>query len=319
MNKTDNSLISRPEFLEASAEELRVLVAVRELGYTPDADSLAEICKISRARARSAISFWLDLGAIGESGTKVTEEFEERLRRGELMEEPSVKVARDIRDEKLKELFEEFSALMKKSALTTAEIKKLSALYTQYSLSREYILNLAAHLAGRGKLTVPRLVDEALKLVGRDIDSTDKLIDYINEKENESAIEQELRRLLGIYNRAITKREKAYFKRWSEEFGYFTEIIGEAFDITVENTQKRSFAYMDKILTAWHEGGCRTLAECRAMDETTKKTRSEKEAKKKDSAQKKPKAEKPRYGDFDINEAFEKALQRSYGTTETKK
>ena len=65
---------------------------------------------------------------------------------------------------------------------------------------------------------------------------------------------------------------------------------------------------MDKILTAWHEAGCKTLAECVAHQGEQKSTAEE------PKRAKKSEAPKLRYGDFDIDDAFQKALNRSYGT-----
>ena len=90
-------LLENEAFLEASRDELRVLVALfakKELS----ADELSVICGISRARASSAMNFWQELGVLSdESAPTITEEFEDRLRRGEILEEPSKKVAADIR------------------------------------------------------------------------------------------------------------------------------------------------------------------------------------------------------------------------------
>ncbi len=306
------------EFLEASREELRVLIAVTEDG-TRGVAELAELCGISRARASAALSFWREAGAIAAASEaqSVTEEFEERLGRGEIAEEPAAKVARDIRDNSLAELLAECARLMKKTALSSSDAKKLTALFTQYSLSQEYIVTLAAYLAEKGKLTVTRLVDEALKLVYKEIDTAEALEEYVRERESESAIDKEFRRLLGIYNRALTDKEREYFKKWSTEYGYFTEIVGEAYDICVNATSKLSLPYMDKILTAWFEASCRTLSECRAKTEADRAAKNEARKEKARARQaEKKEAAKPRFGDFDVNDAFKKALERSYGNGE---
>ena len=73
-----------------------------------------------------------------------------------------------------------------------------------------------------------------------------------------------------------------------------------------------TFSCLLDLLTAWFLAGCKTLSECKkkyADDEEAKK--AEREAK---TGTKKTKKEPERYGDFDANEAFLKALERSYGT-----
>ncbi len=308
-------VLSREEFTDASAEELRVLIAVREAATT-DSEALSGLCRISKARAAAAVSYWKSAGILTDDGTPtITEVFEKRISTGELDERTALETARDIRDHRLADMINECARIMKRTSdFNTKEIEKLTALYTQYSVSEEYIVTLAAYEADRlaktdKKLTVSKLIDKALRLIGKDIDTLEALDEYIKKIESESTIERELRHLLGIYGRTITPTEKKFFKRWSHEYGYFTEIIGEAYDIAVHATGDRSLDYMDTVLTGWHKAGCRTLAECRAEQE---KFRAEGAAKR---ASKKKEEEKPKmkYGNFDVEDAFQRALERSYG------
>jgi DNA replication protein DnaD len=68
---------------------------------------------------------------------------------------------------------------------------------------------------------------------------------------------------------------------------------------------------MDKILTEWHEAGCKTLEECRAHEEKNKADRRE-AYKPKTKPREKEKPKPPRYGSFDVDEAFRAALKRSF-------
>ena len=67
---------------------------------------------------------------------------------------------------------------------------------------------------------------------------------------------------------------------------------------------------MDKVLTVWYEADCRTVSECIKKSEEVKFDFS----KKTNKASSSKKAEnKTRYGDFDVKDAFKRALERSYG------
>ena len=135
----------------------------------------------------------------------------------------------------------------------------------------------------------------------------------ITDMENTSGAEWEFRRVLGIYGRNLSVSEKKYFKRWSEELGYSVGVVSEAYDLAVLNTRsgRGDLRYMDSVLTTWHEAGCKTVSDCRQHIESEKaKRQSEKpEAKKREKSA--PKT--PRYGNFDINEAFNNAVARSFG------
>lgn len=303
---------SLPSFLEASREELRVLSVMMESECALSVEKIADAASVSAARAAAAIALWCAEGVFREDDG-ITEEFDSRVRQGEIDEAPAVKVAESIRDEGLAELIEECAEIMGKPALTTEEVKNLTALVTQYALTTDYIATLAAYLSSKGKLTAVRLRDRAISLVGRGVDTTEALEIYIKEREKQSSSELEFRRLLGIYNRTTTEAERRAFNKWSDEFGYSTAVVGEAYSICVMNTGSLSVPYMDKVLTVWHEAGCKTVEECRALA-SSEKAKADKEKTEAPTPRKRSKTEpeKPRYGDFDINDAFKAALERSY-------
>lgn len=307
-------VIGSAAFVEASREELRVLLALIELsGQVDCVDALAELAEISSARCRAALAFWEESGVISVDDGEpiIIDEFEHRLVRGEIDVVPAVEVAESIRDEDLADMMEYCARLMGRACLSNEEIKNLTALKTQYGLSPVYVIMLADHMSHGGHLTVRLLCDRAIGLTQRNIDSEEALTAYLAEIENTTATEWELRRMLGIYNRALSDSERAYFKKWCEEYGYSVSIVALAYDIAVLNTQSGDLRYMDKLLTSWHESGCKTLSECRArVEEDRAKRNAEKSAGKKKAAKSAP--DTPRYGNFDINEAFNNAVARSF-------
>lgn len=313
-------LTDKEAFIDASKEELRVLLALIECGgIFTDADALSLAAKTSKARTAASIIYWEESGVITKKdGTEndtvktVTEEFEERVFLGRITERSADIAAREIRDNNLADLLSECAMMMKKPALSTEEAKLISALYTQYALDEEYIITLAAYLSEKDKLTAQRLGAEAERLIKREIDSVDKLLEYLKDKDEEIGEEWEFKKLVGIQNRNLTKKEKEYIKRWYLEFAFGNEIISEAFSISGKLGNQINCSYMDKILTRWHEAGCRTVNECKILSERDKAEMDAQAQEKKPPSipRKKP---TPRYGEFDVNEAFEKALLRSYG------
>ena len=313
------SVCDTDAFSEASKEELRVLLALIEAsGSFSDTDELSRLSKTSKARCSAALVFWEEANVIRkpDNRPKITDEFEERIKSGEIRETEATAVAASIRNAGLADMIAECASLMKRAALNSAEVKDLTALYEQYGLSEEYIVTLAAYIAEHGRLTVTKLINKAIKLTEREIDTPAALEAYIIERESDSEAEREFRKLFGIYGRAPSKTEKECFKKWSKDYGYFTEIVGEAYDIAVTSSTRGHLSYADKLLTRWFESGCRTLAECKEQygkDEEKKKAKKAAESKGK-KIEKKPGV---RYGDFDPDEAFLKALERSYGPSET--
>ena len=295
-------------FIEASKEELRVLLAISFCPGISEGD-IPKAAGVSVSRAKSSVALWLAEGIITDSEEcTITEEFKEKLTPRELIETPAKDVADSIRDEGLAELIEECTILFKKPALTTEEVKCIIGLATQYSLTPDYILTLAAHLSNNKTTTAVALRDKAIALVSKGIDTTEDLEIHLKDKEKEGANEYEMRRIIGMWRRNFSPGELIMIRKWFDTFSYSTAIVSEAYDICVMNTGDLSFSYMDKIISSWHEAGYKTVEECRAAraifkseaKETSKKARSKSEP------------QKPRYGDFDVNDAFAKALARSY-------
>ena len=308
-----SDLCQNPAFTEASAEEMRVLLTLASLDGVPTEESdIARMANVSAARCRAAIAFWDGAGVLSvNKATGIVEEFEERLSAGEIDEEPTLKVAETIRDENLALMIEECQALMGVPCLSNQEVANLTNLHRQYQLSAEYIVVLAAFLQSKGEFTIRKLCNKAISLEKKGISTADDLEKYIVSLDSNG--EWEFRRLLGIYDRALSQAERELFKKWSEEYGYGATIVSEAYDIAVMNTKKGSLKYMDRVLTNWYDAGCKTVSECRAHSESE---RAKSKAQQTEKKYAKSRPETPRYGNFDVNEAFFNAVERSFGEKE---
>ena len=313
---TSISAVKTDAFREASAEELRVLVALIEAGGEADSEDLALLAGTSHTRAMSAVVFWEGAGVLVPSGrSRVSYEFKDRPERTDIYSASRLETAQTIRKNGLRYLIEEFAAMLDKPTLSDTEIHKLTSLSSDWALSEEYIFTLASYLNSKGSFTISRLFNKAQELLKDKIDTPDLLNDYIKDTESEAGYMRELRRTLGIKNRTLSKSEKELFSRWVSDFGFSTEIIGEAYDITVKNTSGRSLSYMDTILTRWHDGGCKTVSDCRALSERDRAAIAEKKREIGASeTRKKKKKEEPKFVSFDPQEAFLRALERSYGS-----
>lgn len=307
-----SGLCQNPAFTEASAEEMRVLLTLASLDGAPTEESdISRMAGVSAARCRAAIAFWEGAGVLSVNRTPgIVEEFEERLVAGELDEEPIIEVAETIRDEQLASLIDECTALVGTPCLPPRDVNNIVYLVSQYGLTPEYIITLAAYMASKGELKIKRLCDKAIELQRKDIESVEALERFIDQKEK--GYEYEYRRIMGIYNRALSKDESECFRKWSCDFGYSAEIISEAYNIAVKyaDVGKSYHTYMDSVLTNWYNAGCKTLNECLAHSESEKAKSKAQQTEKKYT---KSKPEAPRYGNFDVNEAFLNAVERSFG------
>lgn len=297
---------------DSRKDELLVLIAIMDApNRYSSAEEIAEVTKISKARATAAIALYTEAGIIMREGD-VSYEFEPKEDKGSFKEISALEAAEDIRNSEIAELFAELGTIMNKDLLIgTDESKRILGLVTELGLSTEYIIMLAEYLKLKSKkpLDALKLYKKAETLLAREVDTTDKLENYIKKMENDFSLEWDFRHTFKMYNRAPFDYELDLYRKWTETYGFSSEVIRLAIEINVRSHVNYSYPYLDTLLSAWHEGGCRTLEECEAKAQKDGARISEKY---KGARTKKSEAPKPTYGDFDANEALERAIAKSF-------
>ncbi len=320
------AILSSDIWLDATGDELKVLayiVAKGEGEFSPE--GIAEACKISKARAVSAIGLWREAGVLTEiEGAKeargadtVEYEFKKRISEDEFCDMTPLEVAGEIRSGNLRAVMEEIAELVGKPVLNEGEVRIVTALYSDLGLSTEYIRTLSLYLSeNTQKFTVYKLKREAVKLADNSITETELLEKYIADTTAKNEDEREFKSVFGgdIWKRNLTPSEKKYCRRWWGEFGFSAAIVDMARDIAIQNTGEAKLSYMDKCLTAWHEAGCTTVEAVIAHREAEAAARAAAPKPKGGKPKGGKTAEVPTYGDFNSDDALMRALERSYGT-----
>jgi len=134
----------------------------------------------------------------------------------------------------------------------------------------EVIIMLLRFAKAHGKTGKRYLETVAIDWAEKGIDTYESAEEYIREIELRLSNEGKIRGILGIYDRALTQTEKKYIKIWTEEKNIPPEFVAEAYDRTVNATGKLNWAYMNKILLSWTEGGYTTLEEIAEAEELYK-------------------------------------------------
>lgn len=298
------SLAGRNALKEASADDLRVLLCLLELGEDADGDRLADAVGCSRRRVSASLEYWEDAGIVERAEEKAAPSKRKAVRTAaELSPMTGEETASVVRKRDLSRLIDEAQMLYGK-VFSTAEIGVIAGLSEQLELEDGYILVLLAFCIGKGKRSLRYAEKTAFSLYEEGIETLAALEEYISKKEAAASGIGRLRRMFGLGERALTKREDEIFTRWLTEYGYDTDILGIAYDITVNTSGKASVAYADKIVSKWYGAGCRTERDVEALIEKEKKSFTP-------TARAVPK-EEPK-GSFDTDEFFNRALERSYG------
>ena len=75
-----------------------------------------------------------------------------------------------------------------------------------------------------------------------------------------------INRALGIGNRDLVDSELNFIDKWVNVYSFSLDIITEACERTITQTNKPSFKYADTIITSWHNSGVKTLDDIAKLD-----------------------------------------------------
>jgi len=317
-----------PTLSTATREELAVLIAVTAAEEF-DVSALAAKLNITESTLISAISTWTHRGVIcvSESTEKHTGSDTKTLPRSDsspLAEKPlspdagsGVKRVSALHSTALPHYSTEetaayleanpsFASLLDSCQMilgkvfNTAEATIIIGLADHLSLSHEYIMLLFAHAKNMGKDSVRYIEKMALSLFDKGILTYAELIEEVSAKEAAADMASYVRKLFGLGRRALIQSEKDMIDRWTNEYKMTKEMLGKAYEITVEKTGEASFPYMNAVIENWHKAGHTSLEAVEAAEEAY---RRDKEAKN---------AQSGKQSSFDTDEFFEAALRRSY-------
>lgn len=307
-------------FVEASAEELRLLLVLTEAEDGLPLSALAIAAALSPEEATEAISFWRGAGlvkiagAAKKSADAPKDEPASQKKKPVLQDErvPSYSIGHiaDVtKEEALASFFSACEQIHGKE-LNETDISILLWMHEELALECEYILILLAYCEANGRKPLRYTQKVAHSLFDKDIVTVRDLTAYIERKNKMRSREASLRAMFGIGERKLTAKEEDCFLRWCSEYNYGDDIIGYAYDITVNATGKAAVAYADKIISDWNAAGCKTIADAERLVEEKRQARGAKGKGKTPSAA--AKEESLAMQSFDVDDFFAHALERSY-------
>lgn len=176
------------------------------------------------------------------------------------------------RDNSFQMLQGEIQRLLGRS-LNTEDLKILLGFTHYLGLSADVISVLVCYCKDRarqrGNLRNPSLrtiEKEAYAWAEQGIDTMEEAAAFIQAQNIRQSRMAKLMRILQIRGRNLTAGEERYASNWLD-MGFDEEAITMAYERTCLNTGGLSWAYMNKILTRWHNAGLHTGAQVRAGDQ----------------------------------------------------
>lgn len=175
------------------------------------------------------------------------------------------------RDREFCSLYGEVERLLGR-ALTIEELKIILSFTRYLGLPADVICVLVCYCKDRarqrGSLRNPSLrtiEKEAYAWAERGIDTMEDAAAFIQAQNMRHSRLCNLMRLLQIRGRELTPGETKYAQSWLD-MGFEDEAISLAYERTCLNTGGMNWAYMNKILTRWHNAGLHTVQQVRSGD-----------------------------------------------------
>lgn len=169
----------------------------------------------------------------------------------------SSEISRQLKDNpKVSQMYKMVSQILGKN-LSSADTELLYSFYDYYALPVEVILVLVDYCVSKGKRSMKYMEKEAAKWAENGIDTVDKARRHIEKREEFLSYAYRVRTIVGVGDRRLTTKELEFINKWQSEYKMNFEMVRSAFELTVNQTGKLSFAYMNKILESWAQNDIR--------------------------------------------------------------
>ena len=179
--------------------------------------------------------------------SKKLSDFKPNYRTGEI----SKKIAADG---KLSQMYKIVSGFLGKT-LSSADIEILYSMHDYYGLPAEVIVVMVEYFTSHGVKTMRKLEKEAQKWSENGVDTVTKAKKHIKKREEFLSYTGVIKRIIGANERKLTTKELEFAAKWQTELKATPEQIKQAYEITVNQTGKVSFNYMNKVLEGLVSGG----------------------------------------------------------------
>ena len=156
--------------------------------------------------------------------------------------------------------------------LTTEELKILLGFVRYLGLPTDVIFVLVCYCRDRakqkGRLRAPSLLTiekEAYAWAEQGIDTMEEAAAFIQRQNVRFSRLEKLLEILQIRGRTLTQGEDRYAQQWLD-MGFDDDAYALAYERTCLNTGGLNWAYMNKILTRWHQAGFTNAQQVAAGD-----------------------------------------------------
>ena len=308
---------------ECSESELKALIA---LCAESDGEKARELCGLDSGEFDAALSFWRGAKLVTRQSKKAAaKETQAPAATASTEKEAVVSASAELcdidreipdytsdeikritgNDRLLHSILDESQQVFGK-VFNTLEMNYVIAMRDHLALDGEYILMLLQYFSKEGRPLI-YVLKVAQSLVKEGVTDAEALDAYLKRRDAFKGIEGKYRDLFGIGTRKLTSIEEKYFHSWSHDMKMPFDLVIMAYERTVEKKGSPQKAYMNGILSSWHNASLFTEEDVLRHEQAQKESPNVKGSAKNGAVGEQS---------FDVNEFFDAALKRSYGKKE---
>lgn len=251
-----------------------ILLIIRNSSQKYTIDDIAKILNISKRSVSSSLKYWieekilLDIKDIKEQNNKKpTDDLE-------TINQTSQYISADypINDAELSYLLECMENQLKRP-ITSIEHKAVINILKYIGLPSDVVLMAIKHCVSIDKMNVRYLEKVCVSWAEKGILTHQAAEEHLSSFSNVFNMENEIKKIFGISERNLIKKEKDMIDKWFNTYDFSMDIITFAFEKTIIAINKVSFPYIDKILSSWFDLSFKSIEDINNK-QTPKKTSS---------------------------------------------
>lgn len=163
-----------------------------------------------------------------------------------------------LHDQKLSDLCTMAQEMLGKT-LNNPDIETLYWIYDHLGLSTEVIMMLLEYCVSKNNSNMNYIEKVAISWHEKGITTMEEADRFINEEQEDKSYFSELKKLLGITSRPLSKTEEAYLSEWKDNYSMSSEMVALAYEYCIMRIGRLSFQYMDSIIKNWNKKNIHTI------------------------------------------------------------
>ncbi|MBE6806724.1 MAG: hypothetical protein E7527_01735 [Ruminococcaceae bacterium] len=252
------SLVADRLLTLASPEQLRVLLWFSRQGQTWDAAACSAALGLAPDECEGCLRFWAEQGVLSEVGQPVT------------VTEPAPEKTPVARAAAVKPTWPEVLKYQQEHREFTAFLQEVSArlgrtlnhgdnatllyLITTAGLPTASVMMAVGYAMSVGKPSIRYIESLALGWADEEIVTPEQVDGKIRQLQQAREAAQTVERMLAL-PRALNAAQAKLAVKWLMDWHFSETMLQHAYTLTLDNCDKFSPAYMDKILERWHSEG----------------------------------------------------------------